>query len=669
MTPAFRRLPTLCLFAGLAAFARADEVQQLPAMSVTGSAGIQSLLPSSVAPATGADPSSGLADTARYTAGFSINDAGARGFGQTMTLRGLGNTPYFSDASAPIYLDDIPLVSAFTFPTALYDFTQVTINRGPDSGTRFGQAGDAGVIQLTSAPIATGTTGRLSLAAGDYNFWSAGASVQSATADGRSDVTASIGAGGRDGYITNTTLDTDVDSRDAVAGRLKWRYRPVDGTELSLHVLGQRTRDGAQALVPLGGPYHEVDRTKEGESDSDFAAAAFTLTRKLAEGTISSTTSYSSFDLAPYNNRLVVFGGFDFDSAVSQSQYTFAEELRYHTDTWSGGFYYAHARTRGDTDRVFGGFPVELSGFTNDADTLALFGRANFSPAAGWVVTPGVRVEYVTKDFTRTETIPTSQVYNRDDAWLGFLPSLTVTRRFDATTDLSFTLGGGFKPGGYSAFTGRADLTQFDPQRNWGGEVAYSASPKGLNFTYTARAYAYWVSGYQIERSFAVPAASTDEYLVVNADRARLLGLELESVWHPVGNLNVTLAVSLTQSTLTDFTDPFTGASYSDNQVPFAPAGNGALLVEYRPATGLFAGAGVTWTGTTYYDEQETEMFGQRSYALLEAHAGYAFARGEVRVFGRNLTDEEYYSSITPGVGHATPGAPLTWGASLDLHW
>jgi iron complex outermembrane receptor protein len=131
----------------------------------------------------------------------------------------------------------------------------------------------------------------------------------------------------------------------------------------------------------------------------------------------------------------------------------------------------------------------------------------------------------------------------------------------------------------------------------------------------------------------------------------------------------VTLALSLTQSTITEFTDPFTGASYSDNQVPFAPAGNGALLVEYRPATGFFAGAGVTWTGTTYYDEQETAMFEQRSYALLEAHAGFAFKRGELRLFGRNLSDEEYYSSITPGVGHGTPGAPLTWGGELSLRW
>ncbi|MES1167868.1 MAG: TonB-dependent receptor, partial [Oleiharenicola lentus] len=160
-----------------------------------------------------------------------------------------------------------------------------------------------------------------------------------------------------------------------------------------------------------------------------------------------------------------------------------------------------------------------------------------------------------------------------------------------------------------------------------------------------------------------------DEYLVVNADRARVLGFELESGWKAGHDVTVTLAASLSRATLTDFTDPFTGSNYSGKQAPFAPAGNGSLRVDYRPATGFFAGAGVTWTGTTYYDEQETAMFAQRSYTLIEADAGYAFARGELHLFGRNLGNEEYYSSITPGVGHATPGAPLTWGGELSLHW
>ncbi len=661
------RLLLPVLFAGLTAGLSADEVQQLPAMSINGSAGTHSLQPSVVAPAINADSSTGLADAARYSAGFSINDAGARGFGQTTTLRGLGNTPFFSDSSSPVYLDDIPLGSAFTFPTDLYDFATLTIHRGAQAGTQFGLAGDAGVIQLTSAPLAQGIHGRVSLTAGNYGLFATSASVQSYDG-GKADVSAGISTSQRDGYIRNTQINQDVDSRESLAGRIHVRYRPTSDLEISLHALGERVRDGAQALVPLGGPLYTVQRSKEGESDIDFGAGALTVAKKLPDATLTSTTSYNSWDLSPYNNRLLFFGA-DFDSAEAQSQRTFAEELHYASGNLSGGAFYSTGRTRGSTDRIFGGFPVEKSGFTTDADMIALFGKADFNPAAGWIVTPGLRVERSSKDFTRTETVPGNQVYSRSNDWSAFLPSLAVTRRFDAATDLTVTLSRGFKPGGYSAFTGRADLTTFDPQTTWGVEAAFSAAPQKTDFSYTARAYAYRVSGYQIERSFAVPAASTDEYLVVNADRARVLGFEFESVWRPMRDVSVTLAASVSRATLEDFTDPFTGASYSGNQAPYVPSGNGGLRIDYRPESGLFAGAGVTWTGTTYYDEQETSSLAQRSYALVEGQVGYTFGRGDILVYGRNLGDREYYSAITPGVGHATPGAPLTWGARLDLHW
>jgi len=635
---------------------------------VTGPAGTRSAQPTLAALPAGADVSSGLADIARHTAGFTVNDAGARGFGLITTLRGLGNTPFFGDSSAPVYLDDIPLASAFTFPTGLYDLVGIAIHRGPQAATLFGRAGDAGVIQLLTAQPGTGTTARTSLSAGNYGLLSFGAAVQSAPS-GQADVSAALNASQRDGYIRNTQLNQDVDSRKSLSGRVRLRYRPAADLEISLHALGQRSRDGAQALVPLGKPLYTVARGKEGESDTDFGAAALGVIRKLPDGTLSATTSYSKWELSPYSNRLVVFGGLNFDSAVTQSQHTLTEEVRFTNEKYSGGAFYSTSRTRGAADRTFSGFPIERSNFTTDADMFALFGRASFTPAPDWFITPGLRVERTAKDFVRKETIPVNRMLERANDWSAFLPSISAGRRIDETTDFTLTLARGFKAGGYSAYTNRADLAGFGPQRTWSLEAVFSTTPRNSSLTYTARAYASRVNGYQIERSFAVPGSFTDEYLVVNADRARVLGFELESVWRAGHDITVTLAASVSRATLDNFTDPFTGINYSGNQAPYAPAGNGSLRIDYRPATGFFAGAGLTWTGTTYYDERETATLAQRSYALVEADAGYAFARGDLHLFGRNLTNKEYYSAIIPGVRHATPGAPLTWGAELNLRW
>jgi iron complex outermembrane receptor protein len=136
-----------------------------------------------------------------------------------------------------------------------------------------------------------------------------------------------------------------------------------------------------------------------------------------------------------------------------------------------------------------------------------------------------------------------------------------------------------------------------------------------------------------------------------------------------MANVAVRAIAGLTDITLKDFTDPYTGITYSGNRAPYAPSGNAALRIDYHPARGLFCGAGVTWTGKTFYDEQETAGLSQKSYTLLDAVAGYSFGRGDVRLFGHNLTDEEYYSSITPGVSHGTPGAPLNWGGEVNFRW
>ena len=664
---------TACLFllphlALAAAVSPGPDVLELPALAVSDRPGGGADHPSLVAVGTGLADDAGLAELARETAGFAVNDAGAHGFGTTVTLRGLANTPYFSDASAPVYLDDIPLGSAFTFPTGLYDFTRLVVYRGPQAAARFGRAGDAGVIQLVSAEPGEQTTGAGQVSVGDFGLRSAAVSMLTSR-QGPVDVAASAAASGRDGYVRNTTLGIGVDDRRSVSGHFKLRYRPTADLELSLQFLAQRSRDGAQPLVPLGGPFHEVARGKEGRMDTDFVAAAVGITKRLAGATLSATTSLTDWNLSPYSNRLVVFGGANFDSAVTQSQRTFNEEVRYIGDWLTAGAFFSHGDTKGGATRAFSGFTIEDSSFATKANTLALFGRASLVPGNGWILMPGLRLERTGKDFVRTEVVPGTSLIRRNNAWTAVLPSLTATRHLGAATDLTFTVARGFKPGGYSAYTGRADLAEFAPQRTWGAEAALTTTGRSPDWSFTARAYASRVRGYQIERSFAVPASATDEYLVVNADRVRVLGVEVESQWRPSADLMLTAVAALTQISLEEFTDPFTRISYAGRRAPFAPSGNAAVRADYRLVRQFRLGAGVTWTGRTFYDEQETALFAQPGYFLLDAHAAYRLAAGEIRIFGRNLGGVNYYSAITPGVAHGTPGAPRTWGVAFDRQW
>ncbi len=648
--------------------AAAAEVVVLPTLSVTDQLSFNSNAATVVRAKSGPTFAEAWYDLAQQTVGLAVNDAGARGFGTTTTLRGLGNTPFFSDASAPVYLDNIPLATAFTFPTELYDFSQMTIYRGPQASAQFGRAGDAGVIQFTSATPGQKNVAHVGAALGSAGQMSFTASAQSARTE-TSDASIHFGTSQRDGYLYNTQLKQTVDDRQAVFGRIQLHYRPQQDLEFSVHLLTQRSRDGAQALVPLGESFTTVSRSKEGQADTDFTALAVGLSRRLATATLTATTSYTDWDLSPYANRLVVFGGFDFDSVLTQSQRTFNEEVRYVSDWFTGGIFYSHASTRGGASRAFSGYTIENSSFQQTSATWAFYGQGNFKPTPNWLITPGLRLEHAAKTFTRTEIIPTSAVNHQADDWNALLPSISATRHLNRSTDAVFTLARGFKAGGYSAYTGRADLAGYDPQRTWGLEAALTTTDSTAGWAFTSRAYAYRVSGYQIERSFAVPATSTDEYLVVNAQRAQVLGGELESLWRLTPTITLRAIAGLTQATLQHFTDPFTHVNYSGNRAPYAPSGNAALQFDYVAGSGFSFGAGATWTGRTFYDEQESASFAQAGYTLLEARAGYTYGGLEFRAFGRNLTGRKYYSAITPGVFHGTPGAPATWGFEVSSRW
>ena len=417
--------PTLltCLLSlpgALFAASPAEDTVRLPDMTVNEQQA--SNQPTVVSTETNAPASEAFTDLARQTAGLSVNDGGGRGFGETVTLRGLSNTPFFSDASAPVYLDNIPLASVFTFPTELYDYSQMNVYRGPQANALFGRAGDAGVIQFTSAAAGDKATAHFGITIGDYNAHTFTAAAQTARTD-QFDASIHLGSSQRDGYIENTQLHTDVDYKHALFGRIGLHYRPAKDLEISLNVLGQQSNDGAQALVPLGGPDYTVSRGKEGVSDADFGAVALGIAKKFTDSTLTATTSVSDWNLSPYSNRLVVFGGVNFDSVLNQSQHAFNEELRYTSDYVTGGAFFSHSKTEGGASRTFSGFTIEDSDFKLSSDSFALFGQANLKPADGWLVTPGLRLEHDAKDFTTWKGCPQTRSSNRTTAGTPYCPA------------------------------------------------------------------------------------------------------------------------------------------------------------------------------------------------------------------------------------------------------
>jgi iron complex outermembrane recepter protein len=597
----------------------------------------------------------------------STNDA--RSFNDTFALRGLTNTPIFGGPAISFYLDDLPLGSPFTFPTELTGFGAADLHRGPSQNTIFGRAGSAGVVTLITPDLDATGAGEIRASIGNYNARSAAASVSSA-AGGSVDAYVSTAYAARDGYITNTTLDCDIDHKDALSGLTRFRFRPTETAEISLLVTALRARDGVQPLVPLGGPLFTVGRTSEGETNLDAYNAALKAAFTTPIGLFSATTSVNHWDLGPYNSVLD-FGFAELNNVVSQKQRNWNEELKLTSGTnaavrWQIGAFYSDGRTDGTFTRLFGPFTFEQSVFRIDSRDLAAFGEASFKLNPTLVLTAGLRAEASRKTMDREEFVPTPQVFNLSRKSSALLPKLGLSFTANRDTNLFATVGAGYKPGGYSGFTGNRALAAYGPERTKTFEAGITQSTSDRALAATVRVFYYDITGYQIERSFATSAIA-DDYLVVNAPRARSLGGELEFTWKPVAGLTIAADIGSTHVTLREFLDPYTGISHNGNRAPYVPVYDVNLRVDYRHPSGWFGGIETTTNGRTYYTEAEDLMFGQKRVTLLGAHVGFVTGRFRVRAYGENLTDKGYYSAITPGTFHGTPGAPLTYGVEASL--
>jgi iron complex outermembrane receptor protein len=597
-------------------------------------------------------------------ANFQVESAGPSSFGSIFTLRGLANTPYFSDSAVAVYFDNIPLGSSFTYPTDLFGFASASVFLGPQ-GTAFGRAGEGGVI-LLQLPEPAAAGGELRVGAGDYDA-SSFAFQAGGSAGPRADATVAAAYTQREGYITNTQLGQKVDDERALTALARGRFRPTTASEISVEVLSGRHRDGAQPLVPLDGPLYTVARAQEGVTDTDMLGAAVKAAFDTSAGHVTAVTSYTDWKLDPYEDWLVLPP--PLDTYLTQSQETWSEELHITTDpraglAWSAGAWFSDSRTIGATDRsILGLIPIEVSDYHSTNYDAAVFGEAIFTPAPAWRASAGLRVERVDKDYYQDEQVPTAGLHYH---FLGsgdfLLPKLAVSHAFapDATAEASVSFGS--KPGGFSPYTDKPGLIPFAAEHTVAFETGVDSLLAQRTVTLSARVFAYAIQNYQIERSF-----SSTDYFVATAPRAQSLGGEIEARWRPRPAWTLGAVAGITDITLREFNDPITGQSFAGDRAPYAPAYTADFSVAYRAVRGLFGRVDLVAKGKTFYTESENPAYAQGAYGLLNARAGYDNSRWRLTLYVDNLADRGYYSEIVPGVNSAAPGVPRIVGSEFSL--
>ena len=600
----------------------------------------------------------------RTVANLHVANSGAAGYGSLFALRGLSNTPYFSDPAVTVYFADIPLPSSFTYPTGLFGFNSVAVFRGPE-GTEFGRATDGGVVVFNPEGSDYAEGGELVTGFGSYDARQLAAAARTASS-GIADAEVCAEYDARNGYITNRLLGIRVDDQENENAFARFRLRPAAGDELTLEILDTRNRDGAQPLVPLGGPLFDVSRPKEGVTDIDGIGAALKGSFALpASGVLTTVTSYTDWRMNPYQSLLVLPP--PLENQILEDQKSWNEEMRFQSDPHAAfrcdiGAWLSKGTTDNDVDRsILNLFPIQVSNSEQGDESAALFGEAVFAPNRVWQIIAGLRTETDEKNFVRYEQVPIKGLdYVANARYGGLLPKLAADWEVAQDSHVEASVALGLRPGGFSSYTENLALSPFPSERSEVFSAGWDASFSQHSAEVAVRVFYDDISNFQIERSF-----SEADYFVATAPRAHSVGGEVEGHWHPSAAWTVAIGAGWTYVRLDAFVDPLTGQDESGNEAPNAPRYNADLEVTYRPGRGWFAAAQVSAVGKTYFDEIETARYTQDAYALIGLRAGYETARWTFTGYVENLSGEGYYELIIPGVNSGSPGAPRTVGARV----
>eukprot|EP00903_Cladosiphon_okamuranus_P003401 g3399.t1 len=379
--------------------------------------------------------------------------------------------------------------------------------------------------------------------------------------------------------------------------------------------------------------------------------------------------------------------GFPFTQMTDQNQFsqefTIGQTGQGALD-WIAGLYYFEEDLVLDSVFIFP-FSIDTS-----TESIALFGQGTYMINDQLSVTGGLRYTEDSKDFDGVGPFGFARTDSATFDNLSF--TIGVDYRFNDDILGYAKFATGFKSGGWSpdAFSGTAVFLPVDEETLDSFEVGLK-SDFNDSFRLNVAAFFNQYEGLQIGAT--VPGLGFTRF---NVDETEIAGLEVEAVWQVTDNFQVNGNLGLLDAEYTSLTgDQARGLS---NNGAGCPAGvdptndaqiiNCALGLDLKNAPEYKATIGVLYTEPVYQGElivSADASFEDDSWSLVAnspAHAfieidtlvnarvKYADDRGwSVAVFGRNLTDEEYYraSSASSFTTYASP--PLEYGIELGVEF
>ncbi len=659
------------------------------------------------------------------TPGFTFDELGTSKV--RTAIRGIGsdNTSPGQEFSTVIFLDGIAQTTNGLAAVNLFDVERVEVLKGPQ-GTLWGAGAIGGGINVITAGPTDRNEGRLSATLGNYGRFDLAGVANFAVNDSfrhRFAVAYNALNGYADNAITGNKLEdlqrlglrysADIDLSERATFGLVADYTSDDNSGRNYQILGG-TPGGSRAptwdlLVANRTNDSRVSLDDDvGFAERDMWGIRGELNVDLDWATFTNVTSYRSIKDAFFDNNdgaspeeiaaaadEVDNRGAEFGLGTADDADQFSTEFRLAgrqgAVDWTLGAFYGTAsgnqlarfqiqqidcRASNPNATVgivgvagsgctTGAFSEDRWNISNTTDTVAVFGEVKYDVTDAFSLTGGLRWSEYEKNYSsdNLQTIGSPIVSGAPgQVAVRNITQDAITYRVIADYDFGNGLfayasyATGYAPSDFGAFVSNIG-TQLTEQDAKSTEIGLKGTFD--NFQFNTAIFTNNFSGtpvVQVNGGGGGGAAG-------NSQDVGVQGFETDIRWAPVDALQIDLKYAYLQTEAN-------GTPFGDNlELQRAPENDVTLNAVYYVSDSIQVGGGYNYRSMVFDDPDNNlgevrpsrEIF--NAYALWDLNSGFS-----VRVWGRNLADEDYVTRISDSFQSRVVnyGAPRTFGVTLS---
>lgn len=627
-----------------------------------------------------------------------VNVSGGSSRARFYQIRGIGERSQFVEPLNPsvgLLIDDIDFSGLGTAAT-LYDIEQVEVLRGPQ-GTLHGANALAGLIAMRSAVPEDSFGAQVNATFGNYGREELGARITGPLIEDKLLYRLSAFRHRSDGFIDNAFLgrdDTNKRDESTVRGRLRWLGDA--GQQMDVTVIHADVDNGYDAFSLDNTRSTLSDQPGRDRQQSNALGLNYTLagdaikTEILASAADSSSEysydedwsfvgiapdlEYSSFDRYLRDRR----------SYSAQLRLSGAEPVNVAAGSvdWVAGIYGLNDDE--DLQRQYT-FLSEDFGSRFEASTLAVYGEVNVGFRDAWDLTVGLRAARREMDYSDTEGVITEPA---NDLWGG---KLALSYSSESRGMVYAALSRGYRAGGVNAGIlafpddgsledTLAPLRFFDTETLYNLELGHKGAFLDGRLLSAVTLFYMDRSDQQVGGSLVISRGDGSTAFVDFTDNAAEgynLGLEGELRFAATDSLQLYANLGLLEARFEDYVNA-DGRDLDGRDQAHAPSYQFATGIAYRLLPALLIDVQFEGRDAFFFSDRHDTR--STAFELLHMRIAWQQPTWEVALWGRNLTDEDYFIrgfgsfGNDPRKGYVVEdylqyGEPLQVGASLELRF